>query len=997
MRAPRPRVAWFILGLLIFSYGAPTISADPGDEEVVNTICQTWNSTSGICDDYNFADDETASMEWIEGRYNIAMANSTMMSLTLEWAIHEIRRDDIMLEDLPLGNGSDPSTDGIPADYIRNYLDYVTLSGSTVRDMLANSVSSTVTSLVNNGFGTVSGVQTTYVNQITYEDQTVGCTDDRDQDSADEVAGLPNDAYNPPLCLRTTLAISVDPSELGMSAVGMDVERAYQGLLTMGSSVRTNMTLAALPGHAASYEFIPPSYGTIVGASGDGDLVPANSGGYTYTYARWNVNHKDATGEDWLNESAAVTMARRDTSTRPVEIDIGNDRGIRVEIIVDASDERATTIEVRLGIHHIAMDTLDNWDWDFVDDRVTVPWVTSDGLRLAHHTGLANLSDFADKVPVTELNDLIAQYSIVDIDFEPFEFTSAGGLGGLDFMHSPGITCSESSPSNWCILGQTAMNGTYPIFLTSQSNTFEMDFGTIINNIADQFDIDLLGFDPSIITQNDRAAILNAMTVSHEISSPSLVDWMGDQLPAADVELEVILPDYVRSTNGNPETITLSHTLGEPENHSLSITGAQPYSWNHPICRGSGGCGMDSLDLVCGVNQRTCLGLNLDVEFSDLDINEWSKSVEILADGQMEFLLYRVGVPDSLNDEVESIDIEAVPSDLIRRFIHLGDQMDGGLLAPLEDGLTVPFEGEDVPFALNADGLNDFARDVGNIVETRVNEDIQLSIQEINSGGDIYLKDPGYISVSVSIEDLQLSPLVSLSDSRPIRIVVEVSQFKIHAEYVGGSGTDEGLATQSMNLWTNSLLAANGGGSGFEVPPDDDIVIDVPTPVFEIEEEIISPSIRLRLTLPWGIDFSNFKSQMGRGEISDNDGSQMLTYYVPICTDGDLESCEEQYDTLSFRIVIGTDFILAQLSMYCGILLALLVGLIMLIRRRRQRKRERKEAEEESETVGQRMSDLKVLEDVSYGDDGLPDMGEFAGLDSKGNIPSESWEDSFDF
>ena len=136
---------------------------------------------------------------------------------------------------------------------------------------------------------------------------------------------------------------------------------------------------------------------------------------------------------------------------------------------------------------------------------------------------------------------------------------------------------------------------------------------------------------------------------------------------------------------------------------------------------------------------------------------------------------------------------------------------------------------------------------------------------------------------------------------------------------------------------------------------------------------------------------------MGRGEISDNDGSQMLTYYVPICTGDDVESCQEQYDTMSFRMVIGLDFILAQLSMYIGIILALLIGLIMLIRRRRRRKRERKKAKEESEVVGQRMSDLRILEDVSYGDDGLPDMGELAGLDEKGNIPSESWEDDFNF
>jgi hypothetical protein len=43
------------------------------------------------------------------------------------------------------------------------------------------------------------------------------------------------------------------------------------------------------------------------------------------------------------------------------------------------------------------------------------------------------------------------------------------------------------------------------------------------------------------------------------------------------------------------------------------------------------------------------------------------------------------------------------------------------------------------------------------------------------------------------------------------------------------------------------------------------------------------------------------------------------------------------------------------------------------------------------------MSDLRILDDSSYGDDGLPDMGGFAGLDAKGNVPSESWEDDFEF
>ena len=990
------RTAWVILSVLLLSIVPTTGSADPGNPEVVNNICETWNSTAGICDDYNFADDETASMEWIEGRYNVNMVNSTVMSVTLEWAIHEIRRDDIMLEDLPLGNGSNASMDGIPADYIRNYLDYVTLSGSTVRDMLLDSVTSTVTGLINNGFGTATGVQTSYVNQITYEDQSIECTDDRDQDSADEVAGLPNDAYNPPLCLRTTMALSVDPADLGMTQVGMEVERAYQGLLTMGGTVRTDMNLTTLPGHAASYEFVPPSYGTVVDAGSQGDLIPASTGGYGYTYARWLVDHKDASNDEWLNQSASITMARRETNTKAVELDLENDRGLQVEVLVDASDERATTIEVQLGIHHVGADTLNNWDWSYVDDRVTVPWVTADGLRLAHHTDLADLSDFADKVPVEDMNGIIADLSPIDIEFEPFTFSSSDQFGGLDFVHSPGTTCAESAPSTWCILGETAMNGTYPVYLTTRTNPFDMDFGNAINAFAEKFEIDLLGIDPSMITQEDRAAILNGVVLSGDFNSSSLVDWMEDQLPRADVTLEIILPDYIRSTEGNPETIRFTHTIGSPQDQSASITGAQPYDWRHAICRGSD-CGLNSLDLVCGPNQRTCVGLNVDVELSNLDINEWSQSVEITAGGQMEFLLYRVGVPQSVLDENPNINIEAVPSDLIRRFVHFGDQMEGGLLAPLNDSITVPVGDEDVPFEFSTQGLNDFANRVALIVEEEVNDGMQEAIREVNQQGQIYLKNPGYISISARVDGLELLPTSALSDLRPIRILVEVSDVQLNVEYVGGSGTNPDLVQQSMLLLTDSLLAANDGGSGIEIPPGEDIEMDVQTPFADIEDEIFSPSVRVKLTLPWGISFSNFKSEMGRGELSDNDGSQMLTYYVPICTSNDAQSCENQIDTVSFRLVIGVDYILVQLAVYIGILLAMIILLFMLVRKRRRKKKAKKKARQESELVGQRLSDLRIVNQDSYGSDGLPEMAEFSGLDAKGNIPKETWEDDFDF
>ncbi|GIS43672.1 MAG: hypothetical protein Ct9H90mP16_07420 [Candidatus Poseidoniales archaeon] len=132
---------------------------------------------------------------------------------------------------------------------------------------------------------------------------------------------------------------------------------------------------------------------------------------------------------------------------------------------------------------------------------------------------------------------------------------------------------------------------------------------------------------------------------------------MEDQLPRADVTLEIILPDYIRSTEGNPETIRFTHTIGSPQDQSISITGAQPYDWRHAICRGSD-CGLNSLDLVCGPNQRTCVGLNVDVELSNLDINEWSQS--LILQPVDKWNSYSIGrVPQSVLDENPNIDIEA--------------------------------------------------------------------------------------------------------------------------------------------------------------------------------------------------------------------------------------------------------------------------------------------------------------------------------------------------
>ncbi|MDP6905885.1 MAG: hypothetical protein QF440_00520, partial [Candidatus Thalassarchaeaceae archaeon] len=916
------------------------------------------------------------------------------------WAVHEIRRNDVFLDDLPLGNGSDASTDGIPADYLRNYFDYVTTSGMNVQEALRQEIESSVTSLIDNGFGTTSGINTQYVNQIEINDQNVECTSDADFDSADELAGLPNDAYNPPICLRTTLGISVDPASIGMTVSGLDVERTYQGLLTMGGTVTTEMNLTALPGHFASFEFIPPSYGTLLEVDSGGETIQAVQGGYTYDYGRWNIDHLSTTSEEWQNQSASITIARRTTTTKAVEIDLGNDRGVSMDVLVDASNEHATNVEISMGLHHIGSDTLSDWGWDFVDERVTVPWVTSDGMRLAHHTGLADLSDFADRVPVDELNDLVNTYSPTPISFTPFEYAPADQLGGLDFIHSSN-TCNEISPSFWCVQGPNAMNGTFPLYLSSESNTFDLDVVEMINSFAEDFDVDLHGFNPNVLTDEDFAALMNAGRFSGNLPTGKLTNWISEDLPPADITVTILLPSWIRSTEGVPESLTFEYTIGSEESHEIALTGNNPYNWEHAICQTSNQCGEDSLDFVCGANRRTCMAVNIDLNIEALDIHEWSKTIEMVTDAEIEILLYRIGVPDSVSEKQDNVVIEAIPSDLIRRGIQIGDSVAGGLLGPYDDELTVPIGDDDVPLSISADGINLFADDVAQIYERELNEVMRDAESEIQQEDSPVLMSASQIYVGASVSNLDLGPGSTLRDDRPIRIVLEIDIGSLKAEWVGGSMGITGAIsslTQTMLSVTNiQHQSATGDISGFEITEGNEIEEQIYPIAEDFEGELVTPAVTFSITFPRGLGFSFFDSSLSREELSESDGRQTLTYHFPVCTSNEIENCDAQSDSVRFGFVIGWEYIFWQLSGYIFGLLGLII-LLFYIRRRRKAQKKKGTLQKENDRVANlRIKQAEITGNELYSNDGLPDMdASLQGLDSKGNIPSEGWDEGYE-
>ena len=128
------RIAVLLVMLLL----SPVYSASPppGEPEVENDICSTWNSQNGICDDYQSNLDGSNFNEWIKSSIVVNVVDADSVSLTISTAVHELSRSDLDLEDLDL-EGDSNLEDGIPADYIRNYLD-LERNGFTIEERMVS-------------------------------------------------------------------------------------------------------------------------------------------------------------------------------------------------------------------------------------------------------------------------------------------------------------------------------------------------------------------------------------------------------------------------------------------------------------------------------------------------------------------------------------------------------------------------------------------------------------------------------------------------------------------------------------------------------------------------------------------------------------------------------------------------------------------------------------------------------------------------------------------
>ncbi len=953
------------------------------------------------CDDYDSNDDGTPNQQdWILGTYDFDLEDTSRITLSLSWAIREFDRSKVGLDDpliqTALANDGLDVNDGIPADMIRSYFAYDDGSG-TVGDRMLGEVQSTIQDLLASGFGTVNGINTQYDTSFTEGGVTIPCTTDASIDSIHSGEGASqNNVFDPPLCFSTIADISLSTSTFNLlENTDLDLERAYQGLLIMGSELTTKFDVFAEPGHASTFSINPPDYATIIGVDSNGS-VAARPGPPAYFAGEWTVDNLLAgVGGPRIDQTVSLTMAYRNSSTTQVVNLDPADESVSLHLTVDLFDEQAVEIDFVAGLNYLDQSTMDDWGISLVElsELAMIPQITSDGIRLAYENGIAPLEDFTEQFPVdtiaTEFSDILPGDQ--DIQMNPLTWVSdsvangiEGPAGGLNYTHSVGCSETVTPPQTltYCVEGPTAMGYNHPIYLQSTSNTFSL---SLVDFISDQFlsssnTDDVSGINLSSILDNleqeDLRKVMDAgLSIETEIDTSFLEKMIPDGFENnAAVTLELILPDWVETIDGDDRLI-FTYTAEGDSTSPISIVGPNPYKYNHPIMGENG-------DVMCSQIEKTCVSTEVDIDFGAFDINEFSKSVSFEFGLEATAVIHRIGIPEGLiNYESTTIQMEAIPSDLVRLLIDLiGDYGDAKtfefcLDKSVEDGEICPSE-RLLVLELTNEGLMQFGTDVGerltNEIQIAADElmdleditidkvdisdlEIQTSLTGLGSPGPVVGDELG-ISLSVKIPTVRYTMAISnpwsdiFSGNFDLLTFSVITENSIRTPFLQPMVTMvEGVST----LISSSFVSADG----ISFPAKDQEAIEISTsalnpvreklttlgeskvPVFEDNGlfELTGPT---SITLPKGITAEEATSSQGNIKLStDGDGRQVITYTIP---PGELD------DDVSIRLGVTWMYLLGQFWAYPAVAIILLV---LLIRRRRKKKRKKRAARESKNSL----------------------------------------------
>lgn len=938
------------------------------------------------CDTYDHSDDMTPhQQDWVEGTYVFDLISTSSIELELTWAVREFERDSLgfgsgtTVGDTLEGTDGLDANDGAPADLIRHYFNQETAgSGSpTVGQSLQNEVHAAIQDALESGFGTVTSLSTEYVNAFTTGGQTTTCSSDDSSDSQAEGAAE-NNVFEPPLCFQATASVDLLASNFNLvGSENLDLERTYRGLLTMGAEVNTSFDLTAKPGHKADFVINPSSYSTVLDTDDNGTLV-ARAGPPNYMAAEWSMDHTQADTDDDFVRKVDLRMGHRNSSASPtVYIEEGS-KAIDLNLVIDLSDEYAATIDFAAGLYYLDTETLNSWGINMfeVSSSASIPVITSDGIRLAYHNDIVDLTQFTDQFPVGDIveglgNTIAGVGDITMSDLQWVSTTDGTGIfdsaGGLNYSHSTGCTepVAAGQVLHYCLEGPNAMDETYPIYLQTTSQPFSMRFIDIIIAQIDDSNSSVVDFLENV-QASDLERLMNAgFSIEALIGGEFLnaVDLSG--LPPADLTVDIILPDWVTTVDGT-STITLTKSLEASSSLDLSLTGLDPYDWEHEIVDEDG-------RVLCYANQSTCVESDVAFDLSSVNFNEWSGSFSVTMALDAELSIYRIGFVDGercFNEtDIQACgQMEAFPSDLLRLIIDLSSRMD----APLNHTEPLPWcEDEDfkayfddcAPLELEAtrQGMKDLTKRFGEIATDGIHGlGTMASEDEENPFGVVDLSAFELITGISGIE----APDEIVSDDEPIVLSLRIPEVKFTIGSANGwndlsSGNPEDIqlsvvtsSIQSVfhqpfqmtaDVLTRALRSSIIGSDGLTYPPTNEETISISTGPVDTNlpteyGDTASPiegaaySGPITFTLPRGITVEDATSSAGNLIITEDNGRQTITYIVP---PGEFE------DDLTFRLQVGWMYFLIQFWVYPTIVLLLLV---LFIRRRRAKKKRKKNA-----------------------------------------------------
>jgi hypothetical protein len=923
----------------------------------------------GICDTYSDADDGTANLQdWIEGTYDFTMLGTEQIQLELTWAIREFDREALgftnaFIASALAADGLDED-DGAPADFIRNYFDQESAgSGSpTVGEKLKIELSDAIEESLESSFGQVA-VSTDYTGQYDDGITTTACSTDPTTDSAEEGASE-NNVFNPPICISTSALIQVDQSTFNLLPnPDLDLERAYQGLMVMGTEITSTFDFVARKGHLATYTVNPPSYATIDSVDASGSLI-AQGESSPYNSGTWTLDHRGAQSTDSdLTNSVELSLKHRnrtDTTTVSVPEDT---KAIDLRITLDLGDESAAVLDFTAGMHYLDEATLNDWGVSLISvaERATVPVVTADGIRLAYHNGLVDLSNFTSQFPV----DLIAEgvsstvAGIETIEMNEMTWVStmpANGdmpAGGLNYSHSTG--CTEVPPGgvdlHFCVEGPEAMGYGHPVYLKTTSQPFSMRLLDIISENNDNEEVaELL----DVLTEDDLERVLNGgLTLETVLNSDYLSAIVPANLPPSELTLEIILPSWVRTANGG-DRLVLTDSIAGNDTNSISFAGTNPYDWRHAIRD-------DYQNVLCPSTQKTCVTSEIEIDAMSIDINEFTQTLGFEFALDADISVHRVTIPQDFNPSTEnhSISMQVLPSDLVRLGLDIASRVDEPINRTYN--LSEVFEficnddayslcDETIEFVLTADGLMAFTKRIGELF-TQYTHEAAARLSDYDEFQDVDISD---FQIKTRLKGVGAPDLI-VSDEEALSLTLTIPQVTFQLQLDGDwgavmGGDIEGLkvslltdAIRSMfvqpmanmmqgvtGMLTNSIVAWDG----VTVPngADSDEVLSLPLQFNSTLNDDFELGVNgpITILMPKGITLENLESTQDNIVVRTLDGRQEITYNVPA---GEID------DTVSFQVKFTWTYFFFQFWKYPAILVILL---LLFVRRRRKKKKKKK-------------------------------------------------------